>query len=263
MAGILQPKLSMSHARDVAIRAAHAAGALILSRADETLTVYDKGTDGDVVSDLDLAAEATIIEHIQMDFPTHQIETEESGVVGDNPSAVWVVDPLDGTGNVAIGLPVVAVGITLCVNFLPVVGVIHEPITGRTCSAIRGQGAAFDGSGPLAKVHRTQPRDPARPLLAWTQGRCVGSGNPTAVAYRLVLDLHAYRLVQEWAPLVTWAMLARGDIDGFVGYRAGPDDLHAGALIASEAGIQLCDLDGGDFDETYHRGKERSFGVSI
>lgn len=44
-------------------------------------------------------------------------------------------------------------------------------------------------------------------------------------------------------------MLARGDIDGIVGYRAEAVDLPAGALIAAEAGIAVCGLDGRPFDE--------------
>ena len=251
--------LTMSHARDVAVRAAHAAGSLILLCAEQEVTVDDKGTDGDVVSDLDVASERVIIEEILRDFPSHQLETEESGIVGDNPGAVWVVDPLDGTGNVALGLPVLAVGIVLCLSNVPTVGVIHEPITGRTCSAIRGEGAVFDGVGVLAKISRTRPRRLANPVLAWTQGRSVGSGDPTALACKLVLESKSYRLLQEWAPLVTWAMLARGDIDGFVGYRVGSDDLHPGVLIASEAGVQVRDLAGDMFDERYYRDKERSF----
>jgi myo-inositol-1(or 4)-monophosphatase len=249
----------MPGARDVAVRAARAAGSLILSRASEKVTVNDKGTEGDVVSDLDLASEQVIVEEILRDFPTHQLETEESGIIGDNPDAVWVIDPLDGTGNVALGLPVVAVGIVLCISSVPTVGVIHEPITGRTCSAIRGQGAVFDGAGTLAKISRTRPRNLASPVFAWTQGKSVGSRDPVALACRIALELRSFRLLKEWAPLVTWAMLARGDIDGFVGYRAGSDDLHPGALIASEAGVQIRDLHGDVFDERYYRDEERNF----
>jgi myo-inositol-1(or 4)-monophosphatase len=42
-------------------------------------------------------------------------------------------------------------------------------------------------------------------------------------------------------------MLARGDIDGFVGYRAEAIDLPAGALLAREAGIAVRHLDGTEF----------------
>ncbi|MEZ0071762.1 hypothetical protein [Planotetraspora sp. GP83] len=43
-------------------------------------------------------------------------------------------------------------------------------------------------------------------------------------------------------------MLARGDIDGMIGYRAEGLDLPAGALIAREAGVEIRRLDGGLFE---------------
>jgi myo-inositol-1(or 4)-monophosphatase len=44
-------------------------------------------------------------------------------------------------------------------------------------------------------------------------------------------------------------MLSRGDIDGFVGYRAGLVDLPAGSLIARESGIHVTDFDGAPLDD--------------
>jgi myo-inositol-1(or 4)-monophosphatase len=71
-----------------------------------------------------------------------------------------------------------------------------------------------------------------------------------ARSIRLVLEANAQRLLQLWAPLLCWVMLARGDIDGIVGYRPEAIDLPAGALIAREAGMELRALDGGPFDDT-------------
>ncbi|HEY5990140.1 MAG TPA: inositol monophosphatase, partial [Streptosporangiaceae bacterium] len=61
------------------------------------------------------------------------------------------------------------------------------------------------------------------------------------------------------APLVGWAMLARGDIDGIVGYRAGPLDLHPGVLLATEAGVQVVDFCGDPFEDRHRRGEPRDF----
>jgi myo-inositol-1(or 4)-monophosphatase len=63
-----------------------------------------------------------------------------------------------------------------------------------------------------------------------------------------VLDATSRRVFQLWAPLLSWVMLARGDIDGIVGYRTEAVDLPAGLVLALEAGMAVCDLDGGPFD---------------
>jgi len=54
-------------------------------------------------------------------------------------------------------------------------------------------------------------------------------------------------------------MLARGDIDGFVGYHAEAVDLPAGSLVAEEAGLAIQALDGGPFEDRVAENAERSF----
>src|SRR5581483_6649961 len=110
---------------EVAVEAAEAAGALLRRGEREPLGIRPKGGHGDVVTELDLAAEKLILTRLRAEYPAHQIIAEESGVTGADGSCVWLVDPLDGTNNVAIGLPVYSVGIALCQDRLPVMGVVH------------------------------------------------------------------------------------------------------------------------------------------
>jgi myo-inositol-1(or 4)-monophosphatase len=233
-----------------AVTAAEEAGALLRSRfPDGFAAARPKGRLGDVVTDLDLAAEQLVVGRIRARFPHDRILAEESGeLAGDGGGRTWLIDPLDGSNNVVIGLAVYVVGIALCVDDTPVVGVVHDPMTGRTWSALRGGGAHGPG-GRLAGPG--QRLSAAGPLLAWTQGHGVPRDDPVACSLRHTLELRSRRLLQLWAPLVAWAMLARGDIDGFVGYRAEAIDLPAGALLARESGIALRHLDGAEFSGGY------------
>ncbi|WP_208898539.1 inositol monophosphatase family protein [Streptomyces incarnatus] len=234
-----------------AVGAAEEAGALLRSRFPDGFAARPKGRLGDVVTDLDLAAERLVVGRIREHFPHDRILAEESGeLVGDGGGRTWLVDPLDGSNNVVIGLAVYVVGIALCVDDIPVVGVVHDPMTGRTWSALRG-GGAHGPAGRLAAPAHSRPLPAAGPLLAWTQGHAVPRDDPFACSLRHSLELRSRRLLQLWAPLVAWAMLARGDIDGFVGYRAEAIDLPAGALLAREAGIALRHLDGAEFGGGY------------
>jgi myo-inositol-1(or 4)-monophosphatase len=249
--------IDLGTAERVAIEAAEAAGALLRGGEREPSGIRPKGTSGDVVSDLDLAAEKLILERLRSVYPDHQIIAEESGVLGAAGPCVWLVDPLDGTNNVAIGLPVYSVGIALCHDRIPVLGVVHSPVTGQTWSATRHGGTRGPGGDALRPAVRPPSR---RPVLAWTQGHAVPSGDRGAQALKLVLEARAVRLLQLWAPLLAWVMLARGHIDGIVGYRAEMVDLPAGALLAVEAGLAVHALDGAPFD---HRidlpDRDRSF----
>jgi myo-inositol-1(or 4)-monophosphatase len=259
--GAAIPDMDLAHR--VAVEAAEAAGTLLRDRAARDLGMRVKDSTGDIVTDLDLAAEQLIIGRIRAAFPGHQIIAEESGLLdavsadGAGGGCTWLVDPLDGTNNVAIRLPAYVVGIALCAAHLPVLGVVHDPVAGQTWSAIRRAGA----HGPAGRMQPAPCRPaPYGPVLAWTQGHGVARDDPAARALKLVLEGTARRVLQLWAPLVSWVMLARGDIDGIVGYRAEAVDLPAGALIAMEAGITVRGLDGQPFDERIGRPEEdRSF----
>jgi myo-inositol-1(or 4)-monophosphatase len=133
--------------------------------------------------------------------------------------------------------------------------VVHEPVSGHTWSAVRG-GGAVGPAGPLRPGRRPTPHGP---VLGWTQGHGVSRADGTVRALKLVLESHAYRLLQLWAPLLCWVMLARGDIDGFIGYRAEAVDLPAGSLVAAEAGLAIVRLDGGPFEECVADPERRSF----
>jgi myo-inositol-1(or 4)-monophosphatase len=237
--------LELSVARDAAVEAAEAAGDLVRDGLFGRLDVSEKGVLGDVVTNLDFESEKLIIAAIRERFPGHRVISEEQGVTGGNGTLwTWVIDPIDGTNNVAIGLPVLTVGISLCHDDIPVVGVVHDPISRRTWSAILGRGAEDNSGLPMG---RRRNQVTSRPLLAWIQGYGVSRDDRGAQAVRLVLARNAHRLLDLWAPLTCWMMLARGDIDGIVGYRIGEIDLHAGALIAGEAGLAVQDFSGNPF----------------
>ncbi|MFD1539951.1 inositol monophosphatase family protein [Nonomuraea guangzhouensis] len=250
--------MDLDHARAVAVAAAEAAGALLVAGTRGALGTRAKGGSGDVVTELDLASEKLLVERVLTAFPAHSVIAEESGLLGAAGGEwTWLIDPLDGTNNVVIGLPAYVVGLALCRSGRPMLGVVHDPVSAQTWSAIRDRGAVTSSGVRLAPPHNPSPHGP---LLAWTQGYSVSRSDTTAQAITHVLELRARRVLRLWAPLLSWAMLARGDIDGIVGYRAEAIDLPAGALIAREAGIEIRALDGGPFEDGFDGTPEdRSF----
>ena len=74
-------------------------------------------------------------------------ETYSSGqsrdyLVTDAPT--WIVDPLDGTVNYTHLFPMFCVSIAFCLNGIPVIGVIYQPVLDTTYSALVGNGAWQD-----------------------------------------------------------------------------------------------------------------------
>ncbi|MET8342963.1 inositol monophosphatase family protein [Streptomyces microflavus] len=249
----------------VALAAAEEAGRMLRARFGDAWRVGVKGEDGDVVTELDLAAERIVLDRLREGFPEDRVWSEEAGILGGSADRTWLVDPLDGSNNVAVGLPVYAVGIGLCVDGAPVLGVVHEPHTGVTWHAVRGGGTHRRGGRPdkgagstapearPATVAETLPPDTPVPasaprlVVAWTQGHSVRKDDALASALRVALERRSRRVLALWAPLIGWSMLARGTIDGFVGYCAEAVDFPPGALLALEAGCEFRTLEGGPF----------------
>ncbi|HSV66942.1 MAG TPA: inositol monophosphatase family protein [Mycobacteriales bacterium] len=251
-------RAELDRAGRVAVDAVEAAGELLRAgtRDGAELGLRSKDASGDLVSTLDLAAERLIVDRIRAAFPRHQIVAEESGVLGREGTWTWLVDPLDGTNNLAIGLPAYVVGLALCRDRVPVLGVVHDPLANQTWSAVPGEGV----HGPALRPHRPRHDGCRRPLLAWTQGHHVGRDDTTAWALKITLESTARRMLQLWTPLTSWLMLARGDIDGIVGYQAEAIDMPAGALIAVESGVVLRTLAGTPYDDRIGRPPaDRSF----
>lgn len=233
----------LEEAKPVAVEAALAAGRLAKARFAEEFVIEEKDEHGDLVTEVDHLAEQEILHRLREHFPDHQIRSEETGWRGAEGDWLWLVDPLDGTNNYAVGLPVYGVAITLLFQKKPMLGVIYDSHLEKLYVAERGRGATVNGQ-PL----RLPERKPAKKRLTvgWIQGHHVQQ-RPEAMRLKHHLDLTCKRVLRLWAPTLAWAMVARGDLDGIVLYDSEGDDLYAGVLLAQEAGARVVDFKGNEF----------------
>ena len=127
---------------DTARRAAAEAAARIARFAAGARESWDKAEDSPVTQ-ADLAAHAAIERAIRASFPGDFVLSEESAAHGERAGRerLWIVDPLDGTKEFIAGIPEYAVSIALVIGEEPVVGVVHNPLTGECFSGARWRGA--------------------------------------------------------------------------------------------------------------------------
>jgi myo-inositol-1(or 4)-monophosphatase len=235
-------EIILQEALKVATEAAKAAGHIARVYFDEGFTMEEKDEFGDVLTEADLKAEKEILERITAAFPKHQIRSEESGWSGVQSDWLWLVDPLDGTNNFAVGLPLFGVSITLIYKQKPVLGVIYDTILDKMYTAAYEQGTYCNG---LALT--MQPRKmPSRLTVGWIQGHKVQQ-DARAIRLKRHVEQNTKRMMRLWAPTLQWSMLARGQLDGIVLYNSEGDDLYSGLLLVSEAGGLIMDYDGNPF----------------
>src|SRR5690349_17017997 len=98
---------------NIAVRAARRAGSIInrAALAGGGLQVKSKRKN-DFVTEVDRAAEASIIETVRKAYPGHAILGEESGALDAADAEFrWIIDPLDGTTNFIHAFPQYCVSI--------------------------------------------------------------------------------------------------------------------------------------------------------
>ncbi|GAB6988279.1 inositol monophosphatase family protein [Paenibacillus pini] len=234
----------INSAKEVAVQVIREAGLIAKERFDTLSTINVKDEYGDVVTEVDFQCEAVILKAINEHFPEHQIRSEEAGSNNKESDWLWMIDPLDGTNNYAISLPIFAISITLIYQKVPVLGVVYEPMTDRLFVTSIGEGSYCNDKAISVKestnVHRAN--------LGWIQGHGV-QNDVKAVQLRNHIDTHCKRMMRLWAPTLQWCMLARGDLDGIVLYNSEGDDLYSGILMVKEAGAIVIDFNGNPFTE--------------
>lgn len=111
--------------------------------------------DGSVVTQADLEVDRFIHAAVTARFPDHGLLTEETSLVFEGAPFTWVVDPLDGTNNFSNGLPLWGCSLALLYQGEPLIGIVDFPALGQRWSAVRGQGAVWNGQ-PLHLVPPAQ-----------------------------------------------------------------------------------------------------------
>lgn len=114
--------------------------------------------DGSFVTQADLEVDRFIHQAVADRYPRHGVLSEETSLVYRGDEFTWVVDPLDGTNNFANGLPLWGVSIALLHEGAPVLAVLDFPPLGQRVSAVRGQGAVWNGR-PLRVEPPTELHD--------------------------------------------------------------------------------------------------------
>ncbi len=229
--------------RDVAAR-------IVLPRfrqlADDEVT--EKGPD-DLVTVADTEAEIELSRFLSGHLPGSTVIGEEAVAADPQVLAaarscdrVWVIDPIDGTGNFVAGSPEFAVMVALVEAGQTVASWIYHPVTDRMYTAVRGGGAFVDG--------RRLVRAPAPSALADLHGVAITRLLEPATRSRVEGRLTAFGRMSEnrRAAGINYPLVAEGELDFVFCWRTLVWDHAPGALLLEESGGRAARLDGSDYE---------------
>jgi myo-inositol-1(or 4)-monophosphatase len=178
-----------------------------------------------IVTAVDREAERRIVDALEARFPDDGILGEEFARKPSRSGRTWLIDPIDGTLNYARRLGPWSVVISAWDDLSPVAVAVWSE--GHLYAAAAGGGATLDGQ----RLH--------------IDGRDLGG--------RIALVPPAFAAAAEEAGLLARGIhssavelmaTADGRVGGTIRPRGHPRDLHGPALIVSEAGGVVTDLEG-------------------
>ncbi|MET9275386.1 inositol monophosphatase family protein [Kribbella sp. NPDC003557] len=230
--------LNPADLRELAVRLAIAAGEELLARqrslSIDAAGVETKSSASDPVSAADRASEKLITDGLTAARPGDGLLGEEGASRPSSTGLTWVIDPLDGTVNYLYGRLDWCVSIAVEDEAGALAGVVHQPRTGTTWSAVRDHGAYCDD----------------RPLGVLRETELPGALVSTGFSYLPERRAEQAALLQDLLPAVRdirrggsaaldLCSVADGTADAYYEHLIQPWDVAAGALIAREAGATV------------------------
>ena len=226
-------------ARDAALKA----GRMLRDNIHGIREIIYKG-DINLVTEMDMRSEQTIVEMLRVAFPDHGIVAEEETKLSNASDYTWIIDPLDGTTNYAHGYPCFAVSIALRHEDDVVLGVVYDPMRDELFAAQKGLGAYLNGK----QIKVSQVDTLIKSLLAtgFPYDRKVSNKNNMNYFHGLLMASQEVR--RDGSAALDLCYVAAGRLDGFWELKLKPWDVAAGSLVVHEAGGVVSDLSGNRFD---------------
>jgi myo-inositol-1(or 4)-monophosphatase len=231
---------------NIAVKAARRAGEVIIRSLNrlESLQVTAKSRN-DFVTEVDQAAERTIMDEIRRHYPSHAFLAEESGSSGESDT-VWIIDPLDGTTNSLHGFPTFAVSIACQHKGILEQAVIYDPMRGEIFTASRGQGAHLENH--RIRVSKQRNLEGALIATGFPYRENVRYADPYLAMLKTVMA-QAAGIRRPGSAALDLAYVAAGRVDGFWEIGLAPWDTAAGTLLIQEAGGHIGTLTGEEYKQ--------------
>jgi fructose-1,6-bisphosphatase/inositol monophosphatase family enzyme len=204
----------------------------------------DLKADRSPVTTVDHLVNHQFIDEVRARFPTDAVLGEEAS----HPTAstrTWIIDPVDGTRQLILAIPVFMVAVALVHDGRPVVAATCNPSTDQTYWARAGTGAYRNGTR-LAVSARDGVSRPATVCAAGATASANGLNADTLLQISVEPEFTTTPRRFPWPTVFAGCKVAEGawDADLYSGHA--PHDVAAVCLLVREAGGTVTDRVGSD-----------------
>lgn len=234
--------------KEIMINALRSAGKLQRIEFKNTLDFTVKGDQSNIVTEVDLKSEDIIIKTIMEAFPNHNILSEEIGFIDRSSEFTWIIDPLDGTSNFAVGIPWFGILVSLHHQNQCILAGSYLPIQDQLYWAMKGKGSFVDGK-QLKITNEVMSNTLFSFATDFTEEKNYLEGG---------LEIYKYiirnsRNVRTTNSILDFLYVAEGKYGGAINLFTKLWDISAPSLIIQEAGGYFLSLKGSKLDLSIDR----------
>lgn len=197
-----------------------------------------RGTSKEFKTVYDDIADKLIIKEIEKKFPEYSYLTEESGFIDKNFDYVWIIDPLDGTGNFMNGNPLFAVSVALWRKGKPVVGVIEAPaIEEKYIATATGGAWMIERRGKSVNAKTTNLSELKQAYILYCEGGERDKKRVAGIFNYIYPKAKEVRKIGSAALELAWVGMGRAEC--YYTTKINLWDIAAGMLFVKEAGGKI------------------------
>jgi myo-inositol-1(or 4)-monophosphatase len=180
----------------------------------------------------DFAISEKLFAELRRDFPQDDYCSEEASPSDEalvlDADFAWIVDPIDGTNNYALGFPICAISLALLYRGSPVYGFIYDHSTS----------SLYEG-GPERALMRNQKKVNRDATAAEAQ-IMIGAHFPMEIELQQKLAplIAKYRIRSFGSAALTATYVATGYLTGAVDYRVKVWDIAAAYALCAASGLE-------------------------
>ncbi|MFB6226153.1 MAG: inositol monophosphatase [Candidatus Paceibacteria bacterium] len=233
----------------VAVKAAKEAGNYLEQQFNKDGVNIDKKDEGsfNLITESDKESEQIIVDTIRESYPDHSIVKEESDRIGGTSGYSWYIDPIDGTTNFAQKIPHFCISIALYKKDKPILGLVFNPVSDEMFYADTEDQQAYLNNKEI-KVSTKSKLSESIIATGFPYDRSGKLSMKNIDMMRSFLKQDVGGIRRMGAAALDFCYLAAGRIDGYWEYNLSPWDYAAGAIILQQAGGNITDPGGNDYD---------------
>lgn len=225
------------------------AGEHLLKGFNSAKTVSYKGQI-DLVTQFDVEVEKILFDELSFMMPEYGFVAEETAAEKSEKAKAVYIDPIDGTTNFVHGFPFCCISLGVYEHGEGVYGIVYNPVMNELYTAVKNEGAYLNGN----RISASQNENLEECLVATGFPYSIIRENPKEILAALERILQSTRGIRRaGSAALDLCYTAKGVFDVYYEFNLNPWDIAAGAVIAREAGLNVCGRDTGRKADLYER----------